>query len=89
VEDVGDGRLLHPLFDDLHCPVIQYADAALIILRVDPSQLRRLRGDLDSISRATGLGINFHKSTFVPIHVSTSRAADLATILGCPVLSSP
>jgi hypothetical protein len=37
VEDVGDGRLLHPLFDDLHCPVIQYADAALIILRVDPS----------------------------------------------------
>jgi hypothetical protein len=89
VEDVGDGRLLHPLADDLPCPIIQYADDTLIILRADLSQLRRLRGVLDSFSRATGLAINFHKSTFVPIHVSASRAADLAAILGCPVSSFP
>jgi hypothetical protein len=44
---------------------------------------------LDSFSRATGFAINFYKSTFVPIHVSASRAADLAAILGCPVSSFP
>jgi hypothetical protein len=87
VEDVGDDRLLHPLADDLPCPVVQYADDTLIILRADPAQLHRLRAVLDSFSRATGLAINFHKSTFVPIHVSASRAADLAAILGCPVSS--
>jgi hypothetical protein len=89
VEDVGDDRLLHPLADDLHCPVVQYADGTLIIQRADLSQLHRLREVLDSFSRGTGLAINFHKSTFVPIHVSVLRADDLATILGCPVLSFP
>jgi hypothetical protein len=87
VEDVGDDRLLHPLADDLPCPVVQYADDTLVILRADPAQLRWLRAVLDSFSRATSLVINFHKSTFVPIHVSASRVADLAAVLGCPVSS--
>jgi hypothetical protein len=41
---------------------------------------------LDSFSRTTGLAI---KSTFVPVHVSEVRAADLAAILGCPISSFP
>jgi hypothetical protein len=89
VEDAGGGRLLHPLADDLLCPVVQYADDTLVILRADPAQLRRLRSVLDALSRATGLAINFHKSSFVPIHVHPARAAELAAMLGCPVSSFP
>jgi hypothetical protein len=44
---------------------------------------------LDLFTRANGLAINFHKSTFVPIHVSALRATDLAAILACLVSSFP
>ncbi|XP_072149235.1 uncharacterized protein [Setaria viridis] len=37
------------------------------------------------IATATGLHTNFHKSTFVPIHVEPAAALELAAILGCPV----
>jgi hypothetical protein len=81
---------LHPLVDDLPCPVIQYADDTLLILRAEHSQVRRLRELLDLFSQATGLHINFHKSTFVPVGgVTAELASDLANILGCPVSSFP
>ncbi|KAM0908572.1 hypothetical protein ACQ4PT_015374 [Festuca glaucescens] len=87
----GDGGdLLHPLIDDLPCPVIQYADYTLLILRAEHSQVRRLREILDLFSQATGLHINFHKSTFVPVgSVFGELASKLAGILGCPVSSFP
>ena len=87
--DTGEFRLLHPLVDDLPRPVIQYADDTLLVLRADRAQVRRLRELLDIFSRATGLCINFHKSTFVPICVEDDLAADLAGILGCPVSTFP
>jgi hypothetical protein len=46
----GADRLLHPLVDDLPCPVIQYADDTLLILRAEHAQVRRLRGVLDLFS---------------------------------------
>ena len=87
--DTDEHHLLHPLVDDLPCPVIQYADDTLLVLRADRAQVRRLRELLDIFSRATGLCINFHKSTFVPICVEHDLAVDLAGILGCPVSSFP
>jgi hypothetical protein len=68
---------------------VQYADDTLIILHADPSQLRRLCAVLDLFIRATGLAMNFHKSTFVPIHVSALRATDLVAIQACLVSSFP
>jgi hypothetical protein len=48
-----------------------------------------LKSILDEFSLATRLTINFHKSTFVPIHVDTDVASDMAQILGCEVSSFP
>lgn len=89
VGGAGGDRLLHPLDDDLPCPVVQYADDTLLILRADRGQLTLLRDILDSFSLATGLEINYHKSTFVPIQVAPDRAAELASVLGCPTASFP
>jgi hypothetical protein len=55
----------------------------------DVHSLRALRGILDEFSLATGLTINFHKSTFVPLHVRLDAASAMADILGCEVSSFP
>jgi hypothetical protein len=89
VGDTSDVRLRHPLVDDLPCPVIQYADDTLLLLRADDAQLRRARCLLESFSRATGLAINFAKSAFVPIHVPDGDARSLAAIFGCPLAAFP
>jgi hypothetical protein len=82
--------LLHPLVDDLPCPVIQYAYDTLLILWAERSQVCRLKEILDLFSQATGLRINFHKSTIVPVGiVPGDLASELAGILGCPVSSFP
>jgi hypothetical protein len=89
---VGDSsmeRLRHPLVDDLPCPVIQYADDTLLLLRADETQLRRARCILESFSRATGLAINYNKSSFVPIGVGLDDALPLAAIFGCPLSEFP
>jgi hypothetical protein len=81
---------LHPLVDDLPCPVIQYTDDTLLILRAEHSQVRRLKVILDLFSQATGLHIKFHKSTFVPVGgVPKGLASELAGILGRPISSFP
>jgi hypothetical protein len=86
----SEESLLHPLVDDLPCPVIQYADDTLLIMRAERSHVYRLKKILDLFSQATGLHINFHKSTFVPVGgVPDDLATDLASILGCPVSSFP
>lgn len=77
--------LQHPIDASLPCPVLQYADDTLILLRADVSSLQILKSILDSFSRATGLEINFHKSTFVPMHTSYEAAATMTAILGCPL----
>jgi hypothetical protein len=80
-----DGHLQHPLVDGLPCHVLQYVDDTLIILRAEEGAVRRLRSILDSFSRATGLTINFHKSTVVPMHVDEAVMAVVRDVLGCSV----
>jgi hypothetical protein len=41
-----------------------------------------LKGILDNFYAATRLTINFHKSTFVTMHVPTEDVAAMETILG-------
>ncbi|XP_071680306.1 uncharacterized protein [Lolium perenne] len=84
-----DGALQHPLVDGLPCPVLQYADDTLIILRAEEGAVHRLRGILDSFSCATGLVINFHKSMVVPMHVDEAMVAVVRTVLGCSVEGFP
>ena len=51
--------------------------------------MRSLKTILDAFSAATGLAINFHESTFVPLHISPTVSEDMASILGCPVSCLP
>ncbi|XP_071685190.1 uncharacterized protein [Lolium perenne] len=84
-----DGHLQHPLVDGLPCPVLQYADNTLIILRAEEGAVHRIRDILDSFSCATGLTINFHKSTVVPMHVDEAVMAIVRGVLGCSVEGFP
>lgn len=83
------GQLCHPLVDDLLCPVLQYADDTLIVLKAVPAHIMHLKSILDSFASFSGLHINFDKSTFVPIGLSQPEACHMASILGCPVASFP
>lgn len=85
----ANGLLQHPLVDNLPCPVLQYVDDTLIVIRAIPEQLAYLQSLLASFTAVSGLHINFNKSTFVPIGVPSHQADDLAASLGCVVASFP
>lgn len=63
----------HPAAPDQSCPVLQYADDTLILLRADVAELSVLKEVLDLFSLANGLHINYHKST-TPMSVSAEMA---------------
>jgi mannosylglycoprotein endo-beta-mannosidase len=48
-----------------------------------------LKKTLDDFAAATGLKINFSKSTLVPMHVSESRLQRIVRILQCQPASFP
>lgn len=81
--------LRHPIVPDLSCPVLQYADDTLILVPATMTAIQALHGVLSAFSIATGLTINFHKSTFVPLHVDAAVANSLASVLGCSLSSFP
>jgi len=58
-------------------------------MKGDVASMTALKRILEDFSAATGLTINFHKSTFVPMHVDDTTSAELAEILGCSVSSFP
>jgi len=72
----------HPLIDSA-CPVLQYADGTLILVRAAEADVGRLKQCLDQFAEATGLKINFHKSTMVPMHGPEALVDSLVTILQC------
>jgi len=83
------GVLVHPIDPTLPCPVLQYADDTLILTRGDVDSIQALKLILDDFSLATGLEINFHKSTFVPMNVPVHIAAAMAAALGCSTATFP
>jgi hypothetical protein len=72
-----DTVLRHPLAANAPCPVLQYADDTLIILEASVPAAERLKKILDLFALATGLVINFTKSTMVPMHVSPEIITDM------------
>lgn len=78
----SDSGIRHSLID-APCPVLQYADDTLILVRADTSNVAKLRSALDSFTLATGLKINYSKSTAVPLHVDDGTLHNLMDILQC------
>ncbi|CAN6233698.1 unnamed protein product [Urochloa humidicola] len=84
-----NGMIRHPVAEDMPCPVLQYADDTLIVLKADRHNLVQLRATLDLFAEFTGLKINYHKSTLVPMHVSPENVASLQQVLGCQLGGFP
>ncbi|CAN6348274.1 unnamed protein product, partial [Urochloa humidicola] len=84
-----DGRIHHPAAADRPCPVLQYADDTLILLRADSDDLASLKEVLDRFSVFSGLRVNYNKSTLVLMHVPSSTADQLQDILGCQLGTFP
>jgi len=84
-----DGGVRHPAMDNASCSVLQYADDTLIVLKAAPGDVIRLKILLDQFATATGLRINFHKSTIVPMNVDAADLPGLLDILGCRQDSFP
>ena len=84
-----NGDLCHPIDNSLPCPVLQYADDTLILSKGNVHSMTVLKTILDNFSLATGLTINFHKSTFVPMNVDDQTATAMATTLGCALSTFP
>ena len=66
---------------DLDYPIVQYADDTLIILPAEEDQLLALKGMLLKFSQSTGLHINYHKSSMLPINVDEVELAGWLPLL--------
>ena len=84
-----NGVISHPLDIQGFSSVLQYADDTLILLKGEVQQILVLKELLDTFSCFSGLRINYHKSTLIPIHMSTEDANAAATALHCPISSLP
>lgn len=73
----------HPIVHDLPCAILQYADDTLILLRAASADVQCLKTTLDHFSAATGLHINYNKSTLVPMHVPEEDLPGYLATLGC------
>lgn len=63
--------------------VIQYADDTLIVMQACAKQLFFLKGILNTFADSTGLRINFHKSSMIPINVPSDKMEILSSTFGC------
>jgi len=79
----ADAGVRHPIIEDGTCAVLQYADDTLIVCRGGVADVTRLRVLLDQFADATGLKINYSKSTAVPMHVPNTVLPQCIAALGC------
>jgi hypothetical protein len=68
---------------------VQYADDTLIIMPACPIQVAVMEDILDNYALPTGLKINFHKSSLIPINLNNNSALDMAGLQGCNIASMP
>jgi hypothetical protein len=70
-------------------PIVQYADDTILILKADRDQLLYLKALLQTFSESTGLRVNYHKSSMIPLNVPDDKMQDLALAFGCQIASLP
>jgi hypothetical protein len=79
----------HPLIPGSSYPVLQYANDMLIFLLATPNTILVVKDTLQNFELATGLSINYHKTTFLSLGISEGTTLDLASIFGANVSSFP
>lgn len=79
----------HPIDSDAPCCVLQYADDTLIVLQGELEAIQKLKSILDNFSDATGLKINYSKSTMVLIHMDSDLIDQCKVVIGCSNQSFP
>jgi hypothetical protein len=86
-----EGLLRAPYSPDygMDYPVVQYADDTLVIMPADISQVLIMKKNLQDYEDSTGLKINFHKSSMIPINIPAQSAQSIASLLGCSIASMP
>ena len=78
------GQLQAPLpIPNSDFPIVQYADDTLIILKACPVQLLALKQLIEDFALATGLRVNYAKSSLYPVNVSEEHLLSLAQTFGC------
>lgn len=82
-------QIRHPIYQDRPCATIQYADDTLVICRAEEDDVLALRSTLLQFSKATGLQINFAKSTMISLHIDRSKESSLSELLQCKLESLP
>ena len=85
INDAMDqGLLVQPIpYFSNDYPVVQYADDTILIMQADMTQVLHLKNILSLFSDSTGLQVNYHKSSMVPINVPLNKMQDLANAFGC------
>jgi hypothetical protein len=85
------GRLHTPIINrgTSDFPMVQYANDTIIVMPADAAQLDILKEILVEYRAYTGLKVNFHKSSLVPINLSDDKALSLANSLGCQTAAMP
>ncbi len=68
---------------------LQFADNLLIFFDGSSRAAGIIKFILGAFSAASGLRINFSKSSCTPIHLDGHRVEGLVNTLGCPLLASP
>jgi hypothetical protein len=67
-------------------PIVQYVDGTLLIMETCPRQLKSL---LNTFASATGLKVNYAKSSMVSINTTPEKLEHLAAIFQCQAGSLP
>jgi hypothetical protein len=62
-------EIRHPIVAGTGCLTLQYADDTMIVLKGDLNDVAKLKEVLNAFSAATGLCINYYKSSIVPLHM--------------------
>jgi hypothetical protein len=83
-----DGGIRHPMADG-PCPVLQYTNDTIILVKVELGDITRLKKLLDMFSSATRLAINYDKSTITPLHLKDGALDLFLEILHCKVGTFP
>lgn len=84
-----DEQLLHPIDIQAPPPILQYVDDTLILIKGSLQQGQILKGILDTFAYFSGLQINYHKSTLVPIHMEQAEITAVSNLLLCPTSALP